>query len=182
MKASYYDPNPVVILEHKGLYWSKVKGTENAKSVEPNKDYVIPLGKGRVIINAEEKNIQNGKTLAIITYGMGVYWALSAAENFPGQIEIIDLRTLHPLDEKLIYATVKTHSRCLVITEEPSENSFAQSLSGKIQENCFTNLDAPVKVLGSENVPAIPLNSILEERYLPNAEKVTNKINELMAF
>ena len=79
MKASYYDPNPVVILEHKGLYWSKVKGTENAKSVEPDKDYVIPLGKGRVIINAEEKNIQNGNTVAIITYGMGVYWATSAA-------------------------------------------------------------------------------------------------------
>ncbi len=74
------------------------------------------------------------------------------------------------------------HNRCLIITEEPCSNSFAQGLSGKIQENCFTYLDAPVKVVGSENVPAIPLNSILEERYLPNVDKVTTKINELMAF
>jgi len=85
-------------------------------------------------------------------------------------------------DEKLIYDTVKKHNRCLIITEEPSDNSFAQALSGKIQENCFTYLDAPVKVLGSENVPAIPLNSILEKCYLPNSDKVTDKINELMTY
>ena len=182
MKAAYHDPNPVIILEHKGLYWSKVKGTEKAKSIEPDKNYIIPLGKGRIVLSADEKNIQNGNTLVIITYGMGIYWALSSSEKFPGQIEIIDLRSLSPLDEELIYERVNTHNRCLVITEEPSDNSFAQALCGKIQENCFTSLDAPVKVLGSENVPAIPLNSILEERYLPNVDKVTNKINELMAF
>jgi 2-oxoisovalerate dehydrogenase E1 component len=182
MKAAYYDPNPVMILEHKGLYWSKVKGTENAKSIEPAKDYILPLGKGHIVLSADEKNIQIGTTVAIITYGMGVYWALASAEKFPDQVEIIDLRTLYPLDEKLIYDTVKKHNRCLIITEEPSENSFAQALSGKIQENCFTYLDAPVKVLGSENVPAIPLNSILEKCYLPNSDKVTDKINELMTY
>ena len=83
---------------------------------------------------------------------------------------------------EFIFQSVKTHNRCLVITEEPRENSFAQALSGKIQENCFTYLDAPVKVLGSENVPAIPLNSILEECYLPNSQKVTDKINELINY
>ena len=113
---------------------------------------------------------------------MGVYWALSAEKEFPGKLEIIDLRTLYPLDEKLIYDSVIKHNRCLIITEEPSESSFAQSLAGKIQENCFNYLDAPIKVLGSENVPAIPLNSILEEKYLPNSEKVIFKINELMEF
>ena len=69
-----------------------------------------------------------------------------------------------------------------LISEEPSENSFAQALSGKIQEKCFNYLDAPVKVIGSESVPAIPLNSILEERYLPNAEKVKHEIKTLMVF
>ena len=113
---------------------------------------------------------------------MGIYWAKSAAAKFPGQIEIIDLRTLQPLDEELIFQSVKIHSRCLIITEEPRENSFAQALSGKIQEDCFTYLDAPVKVVGSENVPAIPLNSILEERYLPNAEKIVEHINQLITF
>ena len=182
MKAAYHDPNPVIILEHKGLYWSKVKGTENAKSIEPSKNYILPLGKGRIIKFADEKNINDGNSVCIITYGMGVYWALSSEKNFLGKLEIIDLRTLHPLDEKLIYDSVMKHNRCLIITEEPSDNTFAQSLAGKIQENCFNYLDAPIKVLGSENVPAIPLNSILEERYLPNEEKVTHEINALMEF
>ena len=182
MKAAYHDPNPVIMLEHKGLYWSKLKGTENAKSIEPDRNYILPLGKGKVVKSADQKNVENGKSIAIITYGMGIYWALSSEKNFPGKLEIVDLRTLYPLDEELIYDTVKLHNRCLIITEEPSDNSFALSLAGKIQENCFNYLDAPIKVLGSENVPAIPLNSILEERYLPKAEKVILKITEIMEF
>ena len=181
-KAAYYDPNPVIILEHKGLYWSKIKGTESARCIEPSREYILPLGKARVVIAADKSKIQNGETVTIITYGMGVYWAKTAAKNFPGQVEIIDLRTLYPLDEELIIESVKIHSRCLVITEEPRENSFALALTGKIQEKCFSYLDAPVKVIGSENVPAIPLNSILEQHYLPNAEKVTQEIKTLMVF
>ena len=182
LKAAFHDPNPVVMLEHKGLYWSKVKGTESAICPEPDRDYILPLGKGHIILEAEKSQIESGNSLAIITYGMGVYWAKSAAEKFPGQIEIIDLRTLYPLDEELIFQSVRTHSRCLIITEEPRENSFALALSGKIQEKCFNYLDAPVRVIGSENVPAIPMNSILEQHYLPNAEKVTQEINTLMVF
>jgi 2-oxoisovalerate dehydrogenase E1 component len=182
LKAAYYDPNPVIMLEHKGLYWSKIKGTESARCIEPSRDYILPLGKGRIVVEADKRKIKNGDTVTIITYGMGVYWAKSAAEKFPGQIEIIDLRTLYPLDEELIFESVKIHSRCLLITEEPRENSFALALSGKIQEKCFNYLDAPVRVIGSENVPAIPLNSILEQHYLPNAEKVTQEINTLMVF
>ena len=82
----------------------------------------------------------------------------------------------------MIYNSVIKHNRCLIITEEPSDNSFSQSLAGKIQERCFQFLDAPIKVIGSENVPAIPLNSKLEERYLPNAEKVSKEINKIMGF
>jgi 2-oxoisovalerate dehydrogenase E1 component len=182
LKAAYYDPNPVIMLEHKGLYWSKIKGTESARCIEPSRDYVLPLGKGRVVFKADKQKVQNGDAVTIITYGMGVYWAKLAAEKFPGQVEIIDLRTLHPLDDELIFESVKTHSRCIIITEEPRENSFALALSGKIQEECFNYLDAPIKVIGSENVPAVPLNSILEQRYLPNAEKIINGINSLILF
>ena len=182
LKAAYHDQNPVIMLEHKGLYWSKIKGTESASCIEPSRDYILPLGKGRVLIVADKHKIQKGKTLAIITYGMGVYWAKSAAEKFSGQVEVLDLRTLYPLDEELIFESVKKHSRCLIVTEEPSENSFALALSGKIQDECFTYLDAPVRVIGSENVPAIPLNSILEESYLPNAEKIMHEIKALMVF
>ena len=92
------------------------------------------------------------------------------------------MRTIYQLDKELIFETVNKHSRCVVVSEEPKENSFAQALAGRIQENCFSNLDAPVSVVGAENVPAIPLNSILEDRYLPNTEKVSKTINNLLSF
>jgi len=182
MKAAFHDPNPVVMLEHKGLYWSKINGTESAICQEPDKDYILPLGKGNVILEAEKSQIESGNSISIITYGMGVYWTKTAADNFKGQIEIVDLRTLFPLDEDLVFESVKKHSRCLVVSEEPKENSFAQALAGRIQENCFNYLDAPVTVVGAENVPAIPLNSDLEKRYLPNAEKVAMAIENLLSF
>lgn len=179
MKSAYYDPNPVVMLEHKGLYWSKIKGTEDAKSIEPNSDYVIPFGKGNVIVSADT-NFDN--TLTIVTYGMGVYWSKSAANNFIGKVNIIDLRTIFPIDEELIYSTVKTSGKCLIVTEEPESNSFAQSLAAKISTNCFQYLDAPVMVLGAENLPAIPLNSVLESTMLPNATKVEAAIDSLLKY
>src|SRR3954468_17066924 len=74
IKAAYYDPNPVVILEHKGLYWSKIKGTEEAKPIEPDEDYIIPFGKARLVLEAKDEIIKSGKSLSIITYGMCVYW------------------------------------------------------------------------------------------------------------
>jgi 2-oxoisovalerate dehydrogenase E1 component len=98
MKAAFYDPNPVVILEHKGLYWSKVKGTDAAKTIEPDEDYMIPLGKASIAQAASSDALDEGNTLCIITYGMGVHWALNASKNYEGQVEIIDLRTLNPLD------------------------------------------------------------------------------------
>jgi 2-oxoisovalerate dehydrogenase E1 component len=177
LKAAFYDPNPVVVLEHKGLYWSKVKGTDDARTIEPSEDYVIPLGKARVALEAT-----NEKSVAVITYGMGVYWAKAAAKEFPGQLEIIDLRTIHPLDEEAIFKAVRKCNRCLVLTEEPAQNSFARSLSGLISEKCFTSLDAPVMTLGSECLPAIPLNSTLEQTMLPNAEKVSAAIQSLLRF
>jgi 2-oxoisovalerate dehydrogenase E1 component len=178
MKAAFHDPNPVVMLEHKGLYWSKVKGTEDARSIEPDEDYVIPFGKSRVVLSATSSE----EKIAVITYGMGVYWSKAAAEAFPGQVEIIDLRTLVPIDEEGIFEAVKKCNRCLVVTEEAPQNSFAQALAGRISEICFKNLDAPVMIIGSENLPAIPLNSTLEAAMLPNAEKVQSKMAELLNF
>ncbi|MFD2915541.1 alpha-ketoacid dehydrogenase subunit alpha/beta [Psychroserpens luteus] len=182
MKAAYYDPNPVVILEHKGLYWSKVKGTQGATSVEPSEDYVLPFGKAWVLQEIWKQ--ENVETLTIVTYGMGVHWAMNASEELgmQDQIEVIDLRTLFPLDEDTIMKSVKKTGKCLVVTEEPSNNSFARALSGKIQEECFKFLDAPVMTIGSENMPAIPLNSILEETMIPSSEKVKDKIEMLLSY
>lgn len=180
MKAAYYDPNPVVMLEHKGLYWSKIKGTEDAATVEPDEHYVLPFGKAREVLTAESS--QNHNSVSIITYGMGVYWAKQAAKGFPNQVEIIDLRTLVPLDEETIFNSVKKHNRCIVLTEEAKQNSFAQSISGLINEECFEYLDAPIRVLGAQDMPAIPLNSTLEAEMLPNAEKLKILINSVLSY
>ena len=187
LKAAYYDPNPVVILEHKGLYWSKVKGTDAARVNEPSEDYILPFGKANIVqeIWAQETD----ETMTVITYGMGVHWALNAsaeilrqAQNDKQRIEIIDLRTLYPLDEEAIMKSVRKTKKCLIVTEEPTNNSFARSLAGLIQEKCFRNLDAPVMVIGSENMPAIPLNSVLEYTMIPNVDKVKAKIEELLYY
>jgi 2-oxoisovalerate dehydrogenase E1 component len=182
MKAAYYDPNPVVILEHKGLYWSKVKGTQGATSIEPAEDYVLPFGKAWVLQEIWPQ--EEEETATIVTYGMGVHWAYNATGelNLRNQVEIIDLRTLYPLDEATIMKSVKKTGKCLVVTEEPSNNSFARALAGKIQEECFRYLDAPVMTIGSENMPAIPLNSILEETMIPSTEKVKQKIIQLLDY
>ena len=182
MKAAFYDPNPVVMLEHKGLYWSKVPGTEEAKTAEPSRDYIIPLGKGRIVLNASEESISNGESCVIITYGMGVYWAREAAAKFGGRVEIVDLRTLFPLDEDLVYARVRAHGKCLVLTEEQQDNSFAEALAGRISKHCFRSLDAPVEVLGALNLPAVPMNMGLEAAMLPNASKLGEKISQLLSF
>lgn len=182
MKAAYYDPNPVIMLEHKGLYWSKVAGTEEAKTIEPSRDYILPFGKGNVVLRADEDYVENGESVCIITYGMGVYWAKAAAKNFVGQIEIIDLRTLFPLDEHLIYSTVKKQGKCLVLTEEQQNNSFAEALAGRISKECFQYLDAPVEVLGALNLPAVPLNIGLEAAMLPNAEKLSERLQTLLSY
>ncbi len=182
MKAAYYDPNPVVIFEHKGLYWSKLPGTKRATTPEPSADYVLPIGKANVVQEIWKQ--EEEETLSIITYGMGVHWAMEATKNLglENQVEVVDLRSLHPLDYDTVFASVNKTGKCLVLTEEPVENSFARALSGAIQEQCFQSLDAPVMVLGSANMPAIPLNEVLEKTMIPNVDKVIDKIEELLAY
>ncbi len=180
MKAAFLDPNPVVMLEHKGLYWSKNPGTEGAKCIEPGSDYVLPLGKANIVQSADEEKVNSGESCCVITYGMGVYWAKAAAKSFEGRIEIIDLRTLFPLDEELIFSVVKKHGKCLVLTEEPQNNSFAEALAGRISRECFRFLDAAVEVLGALNLPAVPMNIHLEKTMLPNDEKVKTALGNLL--
>ncbi len=182
MKAAYHDPNPVVILEHKGLYWSKVPGTQTATSLEPAEDYILPFGKAWLPQEIWKK--EEEETCTIVSYGMGVHWAYNASGELDmrDNIEIVDLRTLFPLDVETIMKSVQKTGKCLVVTEEPSNNSFARALAGKIQEVCFKYLDAPVMTIGSENLPAIPLNSTLEQTMIPSTEKVKQKIIELLEY
>ena len=182
LKGAFYDPNPVVMFEHKGLYWSKVPGTAAAKTIQPADDYIIPLGKARIFQYAQQEKIDHGESMVVITYGMGVHWALNASKAFPGQVEILDLRTLYPYDWEAISTSVKRHNKCFVLTEEPLMNSFAQAISGRIATELFRHLDAPVRTLGAKDLPAVPLNSLLEKAMLPNVEQVRGVMEELLDF
>jgi 2-oxoisovalerate dehydrogenase E1 component len=90
--------------------------------------------------------------------------------------------SLYPLDTEMIYNKSKSYGRILVLTEEPVNNSFAQSIAARIQQNCFEYLDAPVITIGSENMPAIPLNEVLEYTMLPNSEKLEVEVKNLLAY
>ena len=182
MKAAFYDPNPVVMLEHKGLYWSKVLGTDEARTIEPSRDYIFPLGKGNIVLNADAAKVKKGESICIITYGMGVYWAKAAAKKFPGQIEVIDLRTLFPLDEELIFEATSKHGKVIVLSEEQQNNSFAEALSLRISNHCYYFLDAKVEVVGALNLPAVPMNMGLEAAMLPTVDKLVLRIDKLLKY
>ncbi len=182
MKAAFYDPNPVVLLEHKGLYWSKIKGTEGAMSIEPDEDYVVPIGKARVVQEASAEVIHKGESCVVITYGRGVYWTLEAIKGIEDKVELIDLRSLNPIDTDAINEAARKHGKVLLVTEESIEASFTLGLAGRIQRDNFESLDAPVKIVGSVDTPAIPLNSTLEAALLTNGEKVRTELDQLLNY
>ncbi len=180
MKAAFLDPNPVVMLEHKGLYWSKVPGTDDARRPEPAREYILPLGKASIVLEADPEQLHRGDSCCVITYGMGVHWASAAAKSFPGKVEILDLRTLSPLDEEAVFSAVRRHGRCLVLTEDTVSHSYAQALAGRIAQHCFRYLDMPVQVLGSLDLPAVPMNVSLEAAMLPSPAKVADSLRVLL--
>ena len=182
MKAAYYDPNPVVMLEHKGLYWSKIKGTEKAMSVEPSDDYVVPIGKARIVQESDPQFVESGESIGIISYGRGIYWSLEAMKAYDGQIELLDLRSLNPLDHEAMNELCQKHSHVIIVTEESVECSFALGLAGRLQRDNFKFLDAPIQIVGSVDTPAIPLNSELELALLPNANKIAEAIEKTLKF
>jgi 2-oxoisovalerate dehydrogenase E1 component len=131
---------------------------------------------------AKEDFILCGDSCVVITYGRGVYWALEASKSFEGRVEIIDLRTLNPLDFDMINLVSKRHGKVLLVTEESVEATFTLGLAGRIQRDNFNYLDAPVSIVGSIDTPAIPLNSILEAALLTNSEKVKKGLEDLLNY
>ena len=131
---------------------------------------------------ATQEKITQGKTCGIITYGMGVYWAIEASKGFAGQFEILDLRSINPLDHAAMNALCQKHGKIIIVTEESVECSFALGLSGRLQRDNFSYLDAAIEIIGYTDTPAIPLNSSLESELLPNAEKIKNAIQLLLNY
>lgn len=114
--------------------------------------------------------------------GMGVHWGLRLAEQLPGKVALLDLRTLAPLDYEAVYEAVQRYHRVLLLTEEPPAYGFMQALAGWIAAEAFSQLDAPPKVIGSAEVPAVPLSLTLEEAYLPSATQIYEAAQMLLAY
>ncbi len=150
--AAIEDPNPVMVFEHKGLYRS-ISG-------EVNDDYFsIEIGKANLV--------KEGNQVSIVTYGMGVHWAKEVLENHPEiEADLIDLRTLLPLDEDAIFTSVRKTGRAIVLHEDCLTGGIGGEIAALITENCFESLDAPVKRSASMDTP-IPFSANLEENFLP---------------
>jgi 2-oxoisovalerate dehydrogenase E1 component len=161
--TAFEDPNPVMFFEHKALYRS-------LKGEVPKGYYHLPFGQANVV--------KEGSDLTIVTYGMGVHWAL--AEPSDASIEVIDLRTLVPLDTETIFASVRKTGRVLVLHEDTLFGGIGGELSALITENCFEYLDAPVKRCASLDTP-VPFADNLEKRFLANS-RLSEIINTLLDY
>jgi 2-oxoisovalerate dehydrogenase E1 component beta subunit len=169
IKSSIRDNDPVIFFEHKGLY-------RRIKEEVPEGDYTVPLGKARVF--------REGTDLSIITYGAMVYVAQEAAETLAKEgvsVEIVDLRTLLPLDEDTVLASVRKTSRAIVLHEDTLTGGFGGEIVARITERAFDFLDAPVVRIASADTP-VPFSGPLEEAFLPNADKVVEKARWLCAY
>lgn len=163
---AFEDPNPVLFFEHKALYRS-VSGDV------PTDYYTVSPGKGKVVLE--------GTQLSIITYGAGVHWAMQYAEQHSDtEIEIVDLRTLVPLDTELIEKTVQKTGKVLVLHEDTLTGGIGAEIAAWITENCFRFLDAPVMRLGSLDTP-VPFSTVLENNFLAKA-RLNEKIRELAEY
>jgi len=166
LNTAINDPNPVLFFEHKQLYRSVYQDV-------PKDYYTLPLGKAALL--------KEGKDITIISFGAGVHWALETLGKNPGiAADLIDLRTLQPLDIDTIYTSVKKTGKVIILQEDSMFGGIASDLSAMIMENCFEYLDGPVKRVASLDSP-IPFTKALEDQYLPKSRFET-ALNELLAY
>ena len=169
LKAAIRDPNPVLFFEHKFLY-------RHIKDELPENAPPVPLGKARVA--------REGRDLTVVTYGAMLHVALEAAGRLEAEgidLEVLDLRTVKPLDEEAVLASVQKTSRALVLSEEQTTGSVAGEVSARIAESAFSWLDGPVVRLCCPDTP-VPYSPTLEDAYLPNVDKLVAKVRELASY
>ena len=160
------DPNPVLFFEHKGLYRS-------IRQDVPTEYYNLPFGKA--------STLRNGEAITIITYGAGVHWALEVLnDNANINADLIDLRSLQPLDTKTIYASVKKTGKAIILQEDSLFGGISSDISSLIMENCFEYLDAPVKRVASLDTP-VPFINQLEAQFMPN-ERFKEELDSLVNY
>jgi 2-oxoisovalerate dehydrogenase E1 component len=166
LNESINDPNPVLFFEHKQLYRSIHQDV-------PTDYYTIPLGKAALL--------KEGNQVTIIAFGAAVHWALETLDKNPQILaDVLDLRTLQPLDTEAIYASVKKTGRAIIYQEDSLFGGIASDISALLMENCFQYLDAPVKRVASLDSP-IPFTKALEDQYLPKG-RFEEALQELLEF
>jgi pyruvate/2-oxoglutarate/acetoin dehydrogenase E1 component len=169
IKSAIRDNDPVLFFEHKGLY-------RKIKEDLPTEEYTVPIGKAKVV--------REGRDLSIITYGAMVWTALDAAETLAAEgcsVEVVDLRTLMPLDRETICASVRKTSKALLLHEDTRTGGMAGELAATITEDVFEYLDGPIVRVTAPDTP-VPYSPPLEEAFLPNAEKVVEKARWLYRY
>jgi 2-oxoisovalerate dehydrogenase E1 component len=160
------DPNPVLYFEHKALYRSIYQDV-------PASYFTLPFGEANLL--------KEGNAVSIVTYGAGVHWALETLERMPDvSADLLDLRTLQPLDTEAIFASVKKTGKLIVLQEDSLFGGIASDISALVVENCFEYLDAPVKRVASLDTP-IPFAKPLEDNYLPK-ERFAAELTKLLAY
>jgi 2-oxoisovalerate dehydrogenase E1 component beta subunit len=170
MKAAIRDPNPVLYFEHKYLY-RRLKD-----ELPEGGDHLVPIGKARLA--------REGRDLSVITYGAMLQVALEAAGRLEADgidLEVLDLRTIKPLDQEAVLATARKTSRVIVLTEEQTTGSVAGEVAARISQHAFEWLDGPVHRLCCPDTP-VPYSPTLEEAYLPNVDKLVAKVRELASY
>jgi 2-oxoisovalerate dehydrogenase E1 component beta subunit len=169
LKAAIRDPNPVLFFEHKYLY-------RRIKEDLPEGDWTVPIGQARLV--------REGRDLSVITYGAMLHVALEAAGRLEADgidLEVLDLRTIKPLDQEAVLATVRKTSRALILTEEQLTGSVGGEVAARIAQHAFQWLDGPVHRLCCPDTP-VPFSPTLEEAYLPNVDKLVAKVRELASY
>lgn len=171
LKTAIRINDPVLFCEHKGLYRQSF-----AIAPEPSADYLLPFGKGKIVME--------GSDVTVVTYGASVWDSVFAAKRLVEEgytVEIIDLRTIIPLDEELIYQSVKKTGKVIVIHEDTLTAGFGAEISSRITENCFQHLDGPVRRVAAKDAH-IPYSPILENAVLPSREGIYQSIKELILY
>ncbi|MEB2363369.1 MAG: alpha-ketoacid dehydrogenase subunit beta [Bryobacteraceae bacterium] len=169
VKSAIRDNDPVIFFEHKALY-------RRVKEELPQEDYTVPIGKARVF--------REGSDLSIITYGAMVYVAEEAATELEKEgisLEIVDLRTLLPIDEGTVLESVKKTSRVILLHEDTLTGGIGGEIAARIGEKAFEYLDAPVMRIAAPDTP-VPYSPPLEEAFLPNPQKVLEKARQLLRY
>jgi 2-oxoisovalerate dehydrogenase E1 component beta subunit len=172
IRAAVRDNDPVVFFEHKKTYT-----LPTIKQEVPDGDYIVPIGKAKVV--------REGTKLSVFAYGMMLHQSLEAAralEQEGVQVEVVDLRTLRPLDKETVINSVKKTGRALIVHEDNLFGGFGAEIAAILSDEAFEYLDAPIKRLAGLDVPAMPFAAPMEEFFMPNPQKIAEAMRKLAAY